>query len=54
MDYKAIKEKDVGMDRWHNGGRIDRVVEGRMDGWWDKRKDAWRDGKIKRDGWMDR
>ena len=40
VDYKAIKEKDVGMDRWHDGGRIDRVVKGRMDGWWDKRKDG--------------
>lgn len=41
MDYKVIKEKDVGIIR--TDGMMEEgltVVEGRMDGWWDKRKDG--------------
>ena len=41
VDYKAIKEKDFGIIR--TDGMMEEgltVVEGRMDEWWDKRKDG--------------
>ena len=64
VDYKAIKEKDVGIIRtdgmmeeglteWWKEGWMDGGIKGRIEGW--KSKEGWMDGQMNgwRGGWMD-